>query len=407
MLLDNIVNNKEPSYIYMERYVNDGSPSGFDRVHTSSEKTSPRGSNDSFELLIIQFNEDIEIRSIGEETNIIGDRCFFCHPDNIANSVFNDIKDLWEVVGSVRVAPTSSSRTVKVLGKDYFVKLDYLGLLGRFRRNLDYQHLLSAYEVTRDICDGIVSGAYNDRFGLLTENNGRVAYLPLKSGGFYEFGYLIRDAKPFSRNDNEELFLIPGFSLFSKDMYVPNAEPILLQLYRCSGMDINEFAFNDIIGPIIDCYFDALTNHGLAMESHSQNTLFAIDSDCKVKLLVSRDMESVDKDIPLREFLKVKSKIESQSYKCIRKTDYNYTIKHSFMYDFKLGEYLITPIIDTFDTVKGFNREFLIGMIKNKSASYIEKLPQGYFPSTWYNYANEIFEGSERPYISNENPKYR
>ena len=408
MKLDRIIKEKEKAYLYMERYVNNGSPSGFDKKHTSSKITAPRSKVPYYDLLILKFDDSIEIKTIGEDVGIIGERCIFCHPDNINNIILQELRSHYHVVGSVRVAPTASSRSVKLLGTDYFIKLDYMGVLGRIKRNLDYQHLLSASEVTRDICSGIDSGVYNEKFGILKEDKGRVAYLPKKEGGFYEFGYLIREATPYHRLPNEELFLIPAFSLFAKDLYAPTYKPLLLQLYEHSGKNINDFAFYDVLEAILDCYFDALVNHGFGMEAHAQNTLIAINSDYQIKLIVSRDMESVDKDLPLREYLGVQSVINALDYKCIRTTDYNYVIKHSFMFDFKLGEYLLTPIIDLLSTIDGFDRETIINKMKAKSQSYISRLPRDYFPDVWYNYENQQFkEGEKRPYISHENPKYR
>ena len=392
----------------MERYVNNGSPSGFDRKHTSSKFTSPRGRCPSYELLVVRFDESIDIQTIGEDVGIIGERCVFCHPDNLNNSILQELKGHFDIVDHVQVAPTASARTVKLLNTDYFIKLDYMGFLGRIRRNLDYQHLLSACEVTRDMCSGIDSGTYNEKFGILKENRGRVAYLPKKDGGFYELGYLIRDAIPYHRLPDKELFLIPTFSLFAKDLYTPMHKPLLLQLYELSEKNINDFAFYDVLGPILDCYFDALVNHGFGMEAHAQNTLIAIDNAYQIKLIVSRDMESVDKDLPLREYIGVKSKIKALDYKCIRETDYNYAIKHSFMFDFKLGEYLLSPIIDLLTSVEGFKHEHVINKMKEKSQSYISCLPSDYFPEVWYTYENRQFdEGKKRPYISNKNPKYR
>jgi len=408
MKLDRIIKDKEKSYIYMERYVNNGSPSGFDRMYTSSKVTAPRSKSPDFDLLVLKFDESIDIKTIGEDVSFIGERCIFCHPDNLNNAILQDISNHFDIVDRVRVAPTASARSVKLLGTEYFIKLDYMGFLGRIRRNLDYQHLLSACEVTRDICSGIDSGIYNEKFGILKEDKGRVAYLPKKDGGFYEFGYLIREANPHHRLADKELFLVPAFSLFAKDLYAPTYKPLLLQLYEHSGKDVNDFAFYDVLEPILNCYFDALLNHGFGMEAHAQNTLIAIDSDYQVKLIVSRDMESVDKDLPLREYLGVQSRINALDYKCLRETDYNYTIKHSFMFDFKLGEYLLSPIINLLSTVEGFKRDDIINKMKGKSQAYISRLPNGYFPDVWYNYENRQFkEGEKRPYISNKNPKYR
>lgn len=408
MRVESIFENKENVLVYMERYVNDGSPSGFDRIHTSSIKTSPRGTQSFFNLPIIQFDETIKFINVGSNVGLLKDRCIFCHPDNLDLDILKDIKEHWKITGYVTVAPTASARTVKLLNSNYFIKLDYIGYLGRIRRNLDYSHILSAHEVTRDICNGILSGKYNEKFGVLKENKGCVAYIPLKDGGYYEFGCLIRESSPFSKQLDENLYLIPAFSLFGRDYFSPDDERIIVQLYRLSDKNINDFALNDILYPIIDCYFDTLVNHGLAMESHAQNTLIAINTDFEIKLIVSRDMESVDKDLPLRKYLNLNSEILSTKYKCIRETDYNYTIKHSFMFDFKLGEYLLNPLISVFSTVEGFNSINAIKKIREHSNKYIRRLPENYFPPKWYSYANEQFEqGKKRPYISHEKPKFR
>ncbi len=408
MKVDNLFIDSEKNYLYMERYVNNGSPSGFDKIHTSSDKTSPRDGDISFSLPIIRFDNDIEVTSIGTDPLEIDSRCMFCHPDNLNHPIMEDLKKHWEIVDMINVAPTASARTVKWLGHNYFIKLDYMGYLGRITRNLDYQHVLSAYEVTRDLVSGIETKSYNDRFGLLTENKGKIAYLPRKDGSIYELGYIVRDYKPISRDCSSPVFLIPAFSLFGNDLYASEDEPIIIQLYKHSGMEINDFAYSSLIEPLIRCYFDPLVHHGLALEAHAQNTLIAIDEKAQIRLVVSRDMESVDKDLPLREFLNVKSTISSVDYKCIRKTDYNYTIKHSFMFDFKLGEYLVSPLLDAFSCIPSFNKEMVVSEIKSLSASYISRLPNDYFPPSWYSYENIQFEPSKkRPYIAHESPKYR
>ncbi len=59
-----------------------------------------------------------------------------------------------------------------------------------------------------------------------------------------------------------------------------------------------------------------------------------------------RDMESVDKDVPLLEALSLKDNYTITEYKFLTNEAYNYQIMHSFMYDFKLGNYLLGPLVD-------------------------------------------------------------
>ena len=79
MKLDKITKEKEKAYIYMERYVNNGSPSGFDRKHTSSKTTAPRGRSAYYELLVLRFDDCITFKTIGENIGLIDERCVFCH----------------------------------------------------------------------------------------------------------------------------------------------------------------------------------------------------------------------------------------------------------------------------------------------------------------------------------------
>lgn len=412
MNISEILIDEEKSYIYMERYVNNGSPSGFSK-NTTSEKTQPLGETKTFPVKIIRFDETIRMDEIGKTRfNILPDRCFFCHPDNLTHEILQNIKEHWEIVGEIDVSPTASGRTVKCVGENkFFLKLDYLGRLGRITRNLDVLHIQSANEVTAILKEAVLEGKMNPKFAFLLEDFGRVAHLPMEDGSTYEIGFILRDHELFAaQQSSEKLFLIPAFSLFGTDMKHPGDKLIVVQLFEKQDKSINEFAFVDVLKPIIDSYFDVLLHCGLCLEAHAQNTLVAIDEHYRIRYIVARDLESVDKDLPLREFFGYSNDvILAKNYKCLRETDYNYTIKHSFMFDFKLGNYLLDPLIETFQTnFAGFDVEETVRKIKALTRTYIEKLPKGYYPEEWYDYEKEIFEpDKKRPYVAHANPKYR
>ena len=99
---------------------------------------------------------------------------------------------------------------------------------------------------------------------------------------------------------------------------------------------------------------------------------------------------------------------ESAPYKCLCATDYNYQIMHSFMFDFKLGVYLIDPLITAFESIKGFKKEVVVDRIRALVGERAKQLTPNYFPKQWFNYENEIFKrGEKRPYIAHDNPRYR
>ena len=83
---------------------------------------------------------------------------------------------------------------------------------------------------------------------------------------------------------------------------------------------------------------------------------------------------------------------------------------HSFMFDFKMGEYLISPILESAYESHPYDRESLNERIRAYSNAYIERLPPDFFPGDgkWYSYDNIVHDrNKKRPYIAKEHPKYR
>ena len=86
-----------------------------------------------------------------------------------------------------------------------------------------------------------------------------------------------------------------------------------------------------------------------------------------------------------------------------------YYINHSFMFDYKLGEYLISPLINLAHEHIPFVRKRLISQIKDFNRQFIRKLPDDFFPPDWCHYANVNWteEKKTRVYIWQDDPKYR
>jgi len=395
------------SFLYLERYVNDGSPSGFSAKFTTSEKTSPFSQNESFHLCSIELPNTIKILNFGNEPDFFKKWQMLVHPDMIENPLFSICTKIDHM--SAVVAPTASGRTVKMLdGEGWFLKLNYMGLIGRIDRQLGADQACSAIEVSREIEKAIVENRLPKFFSFFRELFGRVVKMPC-NGSLYDWGIVLREPFPYSATSYKGL-LIPGFSLFSKDRNVPSQETVLIQLASAQNKKIEDFLFEDIIAPIYDCYFGLLTSCGLQLEAQAQNILLMVDSDFRVVSIVARDAESIDKDISLMSDLGISNNYTTSGYKCLYRGQYNYQIMHSFMFDFKLGEYLISPIIQ--EAARHFKIivSDLQQRIRSYNQKYIHKLPHDFFPSdgNWYSYANIVHNrGIERPYISNSNPKYR
>lgn len=412
MILENINFNSSTDFLYLERYVNDGSPSGFTDTYTTSFLTSPRERFQSFHLCGIKFHEEIAVQEFGIKPEGLNDEWhLLIHPDMLYNpsnnKFFSQTKEI--KIDAVRVSPTSSCRTVKLLeGNEWFIKLHYQGLIGRVDRQLTINHALSAVEVTDFIKNGIDSNKLPCFFYLQKEPYAKVANIKVKNNSF-EWGMVYRAPNTYPLIEKRN-FLLPAFSLFSLDRLSPNDPTLLEQLIQKQNKKVEDYLFEDIICPIYDAYFSLLLNLGIQLECHSQNTLFAIDENYKIIGMVARDAESIDKDISLMDDKNIGHNFKTTVYKCRYRTNYKYFIMHSFMFDFKLGEYLISPIID--DAFKKFsiNKNKLILKIREFNETYIIQLPKDFFPNDgkWYKNTKRVHKKNGRQkYVGKNNPKFR
>ena len=377
MLIENIDFNSVKDYLHLERYVNNGSPSGFTEKYTTSPRTSAKGLYENFYLCSIDIQSDILTHDYGSIPSFFHKFGMLIHPDMICDKLFSNFKTINK--NALLVAPTASSRTVKVMDKEgWFIKLNYKGLIGRIDRQISKNQALSAIEVSSIITKAIEDGKLPASFFFLREVFGHVIELP-NNNGYYDWGVVLREPKAFPNNSKIK-FLIPAFSLFSIDVKNPSDDTILTQLIKKQDKDVEDFLLYDIILPLYEGYFKLLINCGLQLECHSQNTLFAIGKNFDIIGFISRDGESIDKDISLMDELNISNNIITKRYKCLFREDYNYNIMHSFMFDFKLGEYLISPIIN--DAYKNFhfNRKRLIDTIKQYNDDFIKQLPNDFFP---------------------------
>lgn len=433
MLLEEFVDGTSNGFVKAERYLNDGSPSGFSEAHTTSEYTRPRSSLASFSLQQIRFGDDAFIEDLGViRKNYIKDGCILIHPDMLDSKGYvND--GYYSVEDELIVAPTASGRTVLALEKKYFVKLAYIGYLGRIVRHMSKEIVLSAYEVTKQLMDATKTNKLNPAFGILREDFGRVAHIPLKNlkfsalrlpqndRGCYEWGVLFREYKPYPYIQDDE-FLIPFFALFSQEYnpltQKPNTlqdKPLLIQLFEKQGKSMEEFLLHDILFPLFNTYFDALIYAGVELEAHAQNMLLTVNKDFIVKRIVCRDFESAGRDVPLMESMGIKyAKHGDYKINTLKPIEpgqkySKYHTGHSFMFDFKLGEYLVSPLINLAANYSFIDHHAVTKRIKEFNRQFIEKLPKDFFPPDWcyYEKINWDLEGKKREYVWQNDPKYR
>lgn len=400
MNLNQIFSSPKSSLIYMERMVNDGSPSKFSFEYTTSKETCP--------LFVDRFYI-CSTKSIATDFVTFGscDRTFFSenliflHPD------WKKRKTKFPVIETnIQVAPTSSSRTVKLIDQDIYIKLFYPGVLGRITRELKTEHILSSIDITNAFLKLIDMRLVPDTFAFLPERGGKL--FRHESG---DIGYVVRDGVPIGNQCKRIQALIPAFSLFSKDRIHNDDDPIIIQILKYKSDKYN-FLLEQLLFPIIDCYFSCVFNGGIQPELHSQNFLIGIDENLNVVSIVLRDLESADKDLFIMKQLSFPFELKSYPYKCIDDKQYNYLIKHSFMYDHKLCEYFFDELLKCiqkyYNTLQMENVQHII---KEYVRLHYGTRLYGFFPSDnkWYKFKKVLIDRTQemRPYIGISNPKYR
>lgn len=400
--------DKKDSLIYMERYVNEGSPSGFTKKNQTSHETCPFSDNEFF-FLMTGNSDNAVLEEIGNFPHklfleCLGEKSIFVHPDMVNSNLFNSIV---LKKSNVRVSPTSSSRTVKLLDYPGYFKLSYNRVLGRIDRSLTFSHARASVELT-NLLMRITSKNKYAKLAFFPESGARVLKL---NNSEDSIGLVYRENDVAGLAAEYVKYIIPVFSLFSKDIHHMDDIPLLIQLIEMHNADAFDFVLNKIIFVIIDSYFSLLLEEGLQPEWHAQNLLIGLDRDKEPCCIIMRDLESIDIDYTLRKNNGNKDKMSFFPYKYIDDKQYNYKIKHSFMYDFKIGEYIFEPLIKLLERYYGIEKSKIINAIQEYSYKYIKALPSDFFPSDncWYAFDNVVVDRSidSRPYIKFINPKYR
>jgi hypothetical protein len=416
VLLKEIISKSANTNQYIERYLNDGSPSGFTTIYTTSPETSPFGTTEWFYpyICIAPFDS---CKTFGQIPSWGGlpfselSNWVLVHPDMSNNKFFlNPLLKLYRDEELI-VVPTASGRTVQIINKERqdYVKLHYEGILGRVRRELPYNKAIGGPEVSRMIIEAIDSKILPCELSLLPERGARVLEVASK-GKKEQWGMVWRENKPYGVEPDEIKFVLPVFSLFSFDRLATHHFPLLKQIIDFTSANPEIFILDVLIAPLLKCYFELILKLGLQAEWNAQNLQIGFNESFSSAKFIMRDLESVDKDLTMMDSLKIMHVFESYPYKCIFRDQYNYTIKHSFMYDFKLGDYILDPLLVFLYKYYRVDYKETQKKVKEIAKQYIDKLPNDFFPKDkWFIFEKVLVDQSvsDRPYIELDNPKFR
>ncbi|PZA12189.1 hypothetical protein DNX69_09270 [Rhodopseudomonas palustris] len=388
------------SFIKLERYLNDGSPSGFSEINTTSPGHRPSDPVPCFDLSLYSADQ-VNLHRAGSDSKI-ENQLYPVHPDMTAS--FEEMTGL-KACHKAKAIPTSSPRTLYVdqPNDPLFVKLAYQRLIGRVTRRMTRRHVMSAIEISRCLKDAIDRRLLPPQIQIFHEYAG--AYFDDDSD-LTDWGFVERQARVEAV---QQFPLIPAFSLFATahGSKIPLLHAIM---ERSTDLRNPECFFVSYIRPLLDLYFEIIIVLGLQPEAHSQNVIYALGSNLIPAAVALRDMESVDKDLGIMDHFRMSPSFTELTYKTLRKSDYNYQIMHSFMFDFKLGEYLIRPLTDCWAKLAGERATAVIeGRIRGYSQDKMKRLPDDFFPKgVWFDYEPVVHEGSQiRQYRSNSAPRFR
>ncbi len=405
MLLEQIVNNPQKALLYMERYINDGSPSGFTWINQTSNNTMPKSNAEFFylDMICCEKNSLEIVGNIPSFFKDFGENKIFVHPD------MSDIllkKGVFIQKSLTKVSPLSSSRTVKLLDYPGYIKLNYNGIIGRIDRSLTDKHAYASVEMTELLEKALNQGVYS-KLSFFHESSSLI-YRNQEKG--LNIGMVYREETPKGSNVDKIKYIIPMFSLFAQNNDLIN-KCLLIQIIEKYNKNPQEYVINELIFNIIDNYFKLLLNEGIQPEWHSQNLLLGLDEDFSISSLIMRDLESIDIDQTLQHSMGIQRIMKCYPYKYLNNQQYNYQIKHSFMYDFKIGEYVFSPLLRCICEYFKLDKRNFENQIREYSKQYIKMLPLDFFPSNgvWYSFDKVLVDRSKinRPYIKNYNAKYR
>lgn len=390
--------------VYLERYVNEGTRN-YSKTSTYNEfdeKYRHDSETSSFSLpSYIIPKEMVDVHLADPSPEVLRDFIFqdgvrFCvHPQFIDDNKLSYIDELkaCQALNDFEAIPSSSTRSVFIVGKDYGTKLHCPLKISKFVRSLGPKTLEHCVTISK--CAGEIT---HPSFAYQPES---VAITLRTVGGKRGWGYIVREFIPRPLID-ETRILIPCFSLYAKFKHYPNRKPLLTQLIRGDPV---EFVLREVIYLIIACWIHAFVNHGLIFESHGQNV--SLEYDGKVRRIVHKDFD-------LSVHLKVRRKLGLRCEgfhptSCIDEpTEYKpWGSEISRVYDRSMGECFFDFLAECMREHYGIDPLLL----QTKVSEYFEEnFPQfrEYFPEQMYVYSDkEITPNQWALTVADRPPKWR
>jgi len=320
---------------------------------------------------------------------------FFWHPDVIRNE--------FTKVGTVRVQPTSSTRTL-LTETDFrvYIKTDLDKKHFRFIRRLQrssVEHIVAICNDLRQFTDTLPDTV---RYAFLPESLGIVV-----RGGTHEGSSVIfREAFPCPVV-HEKRLLLPYHALYAQDPFHSEDKPLLVQVIELHAKaDKIGYFVSEIVGPVLEAWVLLVSGRGLLPELHGQNALTEIDEQFRIRRVVHRDFQGTYSDAAIRTRLGL-----TIFTKHVAGNESGTTLEsqYSHVFDGMIGRYLISRLTRVF--CQHFAVEY--NVVAEAIRSHHRRIP-GYesaqFPRTTYRFATSARDqtGNEVAFAdTGEKPEFR
>jgi len=337
-----------PSFIYLERYRNEGTRTYSSHADYTEawEKYRPDAMQPSFELTLFEVPCDRMIVYTANPPQALS--AAYLNSHNVMFGIHPQILDLCPNDPYVRqtlsmctchkhisVTPSSSTRTLYVVDQrtPHAIKVHFPFKVSRYGRRMRHEVLEQAINVSQELEDGI--GHMDDRFAFLREVIA-VAHKNLQpdSARGENWGYLVREMTPFPYVAGKS-HLIPGFSLYGKDFFDPETSLLLYDLI--GDRDPAAFLLENIMLPIIRHWVGCFLHFGYLLEPHGQNVILEVGANNTISRIIHRDLNvGIDirrrRDIGLPDHRNHYNRMEHNAF-------------HSISYDRFMGGHFFDRIV--------------------------------------------------------------
>ena len=378
--------------VLLERYANDGSPTGLTWENSSSDPTCPRMGSRRYVLERVPlWPAECETQGSIPEPFDGTPLLFPVHPDCV-RLLPPDLRSriICSGLDDMLVTPTSSPRTVYFESMTWsgFLKLDYPLRLGRFSRELCGDKLWQGIHVSNVLMSQDATGVGLFHFP-------ETGAIECNFGG-RNSGALFRAGRPTGPGYDQYL---PFPSLWSMDIRQDAPAATLPRLMdRFGGLD---WAIARVVLPLVDSFWKLVTTFSLWPEAHAQNVTLGLNDDGTTGI-IWRDCQGFRLDnraSACRPGLERCRRLGSSVLDASQRA--------SYIYDWLLGHYIFDQIGQSLTTISTEAAGIVRNAVRERTNEALDCSPDLLPRGTRFVMGLQAPGGSFLPFLEDANLHYR